>query len=325
MRASLWSAAVVTAAVLLGAGCKRGEPKADPKPATSESSSTKTEKSAKSAKQEDEPAKEEARHEFTVSYAKTRHAEMTKLAAFLKQSELFDKIAEALTEEIILKKDIEIVLKDCGEVNAYFSPKDSSINMCYELLGDFAARFQSQAKNEEDLLKKMLEADLFVFFHELGHALVKTLELPITGKEEDAVDQLSTVVLLDADRCEEDGHGGLDMVLSGASWFLTKSKAGQKLSAAHFADEHSLDDQRFFNIACLVYGHDPGSPVGTHIVANHFLPEARAVRCKDEWKQVSGAWKTILKPHLRHGFDTPCEKKDTKKDTKKKKPKKSED
>ena len=31
--------------------------------------------------------------------------------------------------------------------------------------------------------------------HELGHALIHVLDLPTTGREEDAVDQLSTYIL----------------------------------------------------------------------------------------------------------------------------------
>lgn len=52
------------------------------------------------------------------------------------------------------------------------------------------------------------------FYHEVGHALVDVLELPITGKEEDAVDQLSTYVLV------EDADGGEVAALDGAVAFL---------------------------------------------------------------------------------------------------------
>lgn len=38
-------------------------------------------------------------------------------------------------------------------------------------------------------------AVFFAFLYELGHALVDQLELPVTGKEEDAVDQLAAVIL----------------------------------------------------------------------------------------------------------------------------------
>jgi Zn-dependent peptidase ImmA (M78 family) len=35
-----------------------------------------------------------------------------------------------------------------------------------------------------------------VFLHELGHALLDVLQIPILGREEDASDQLATYMLL---------------------------------------------------------------------------------------------------------------------------------
>ncbi|MBI5001896.1 hypothetical protein HZC31_00760, partial [Candidatus Woesearchaeota archaeon] len=63
------------------------------------------------------------------------------------------------------------------------------------------------------LFASALEAigiDAYIFLVP-GHALVDVLELPITGKEEDAVDQLSTLLLI---------YGGWDQAaLRGAVWF----------------------------------------------------------------------------------------------------------
>ena len=51
------------------------------------------------------------------------------------------------------------------------------------------------------------------FFHELGHCLIDVWDLPTTGREEDAVDQLAMFVLLDG---TPEGEG---MVLSAATFF----------------------------------------------------------------------------------------------------------
>jgi hypothetical protein len=63
-----------------------------------------------------------------------------------------------------------------------------------------------------------------------------------------------------------------------------------------FYDEHSLDEQRFYNIACLIYGADPTKYKG--LVENKVLPEARARRCPTEWARISSAWTSLLKPYL---------------------------
>ena len=73
-----------------------------------------------------------------------------------------------------------------------------------------------------------------MFFHELGHALSNVLDLPITGKEEDAVDQLSTFLLAEGD---DDNEAS---ALNGAYWFLLEAQQRGPIVKRLFADEHSL-------------------------------------------------------------------------------------
>ncbi len=132
----------------------------------------------------------------------------------------------------------------------------------------------------------MGNATTFVFFHELGHALVDAYDLPVTGREEDAVDQLS--VLLLADGSEE----GEQTVLDAARLLL--QQAGAELDELAFADEHSLDHQRFYNIICLLYGQNQEKFAS--LVKDGTLPEARAERCSDEFARADKAWDALLAP-----------------------------
>ena len=66
--------------------------------------------------------------------------------------------------------------------------------------------------------------------------------------EEDAVDQLSTLVLIEAT------ENGEQMALDGALTFKLYADADK--SEKIYWDEHSLDEQRYFDTICLVYGHD---------------------------------------------------------------------
>lgn len=54
------------------------------------------------------------------------------------------------------------------------------------------------------------------------------------------------------------------------------------------ADEHSLDEQCFYNTTCLAYGSDPTA--FADLVTEGVIPKARAVRCPFEWKRVSRSW-----------------------------------
>src|SRR6185295_2240523 len=70
------------------------------------------------------------------------------------------------------------------------------------------------AENEE-VGGKAIAAMVFVFYHELGHALIDIYDLPVTGREEDAVDQLATVMLLET----WDGEESELAMTASAEWF----------------------------------------------------------------------------------------------------------
>jgi len=76
--------------------------------------------------------------------------------------------------------------------------------MCDELV-DFYAELFSQYEGDERK-DAIVGSVVSVFLHELGHGLINQFGLPAVGKEEDAVDQLATVVpaLLSAIRDEPD-------------------------------------------------------------------------------------------------------------------------
>lgn len=128
------------------------------------------------------------------------------------------------------------------------------------------------------------------FFHELGHALVDAWQLPITGKEDDAVDQLSTIVLLD--RTEEGGQMALDGALS-FKLYADLDKGLEKI----YWDEHSLDEQRFYDTICLVYGHDPEKYA--YLVRDGTLPEERAGLCREDFPKVESSWRRLLSPYVK--------------------------
>ena len=54
-------------------------------------------------------------------------------------------------------------------------------------------------KQIDKVVEFMVGNALFFLFHETGHMLVSEFELPVLGKEEDAVDTLSSLLLLEAE------------------------------------------------------------------------------------------------------------------------------
>ena len=84
------------------------------------------------------------------------------------------------------------------------------------------------------------------FYHELAHALVDIMELPIFGQEEDAADVLS--VLLIHDLYEEEAAAGI--IYDAAFGFLGESQENEPA----LWDVHGPDLQRYYTMICLFYG-----------------------------------------------------------------------
>lgn len=133
---------------------------------------------------------------------------------------------------------------------------------------------------------------IFVLFHEAGHMLISELSLPVLGKEEDAVDSLSSIMLLE-------GHDDtLDKALSDSAdgWFLSDAVAQEAGDEYAFWDEHSLDQQRAYAMVCMMVGQDP---VRFKEFADYVeLPESRRERCAGDYQSAKASWTTLLEPSV---------------------------
>ena len=198
-------------------------------------------------------------------------------------------LADELNGTLALPADVYLTADECGEPNAFYESGKRQLTMCYELYAEFDELFKTEFPKEADRDEAAAGAFVFVFFHELGHALIDVYELPITGKEEDAVDQLSTWILTDGT------DNGELTAISGAMAFALLGDANKDLP---FWDEHSLSQQRFYNTICLIYGNNPEKYAD--FVSNGTLPKNRAGRCEDEYAQINRAWSKLLAPFVKN-------------------------
>ena len=200
-----------------------------------------------------------------------------------------EKLISDLNQRLILPFDIYVVFTDCESPNAFYDPETREVTLCYQLIDSYYDLFAKKLKDKIRLDDAVKAATVATFFHELGHSLVDAWKIPITGREEDAVDQLSTLVLIEAT------EGGEQMALDGALAFKLYADAekGEKV----YWDEHSLDEQRFFDTICLVYGHDEEKYA--YLVKNGALPEERASFCSEDYDKVNRAWRQLLAPYLK--------------------------
>jgi hypothetical protein len=205
----------------------------------------------------------------------------------VRNSHVFEQIVPQLDNALNLPHDIPITFRKCGEVNAFYATDAITITMCDELVDFYGNLF---AKYEAEDAKEAIVGSLVaVFLHELGHALIDQLQLPAVGRQEDAVDQLSTIVLIAS------GDQGSQMALDGAFSWITEGET-QGSDTTPFWDSHSLNEQRFYNIMCLIYGSN--REAFADVITNNELPSERAEGCPDEYKAISTSWNTLLDPYL---------------------------
>lgn len=132
---------------------------------------------------------------------------------------------------------------------------------------------------------------LFTLYHEAGHALISEFELPVLGREEDAVDALAALMMIPEEPDEQQDA----WVLAAADWFAMTHDLAGEVEETSFAGEHGLDLQRFYQLVCLIYGSDPEG--WEDLLETTGLPPERAERCPDELAQVATAWVKLLEPH----------------------------
>lgn len=209
----------------------------------------------------------------------------------IKETEFFEEVATGINDVLTLPEDIKVYFIECGEENAYYDPETREIWMCYELVESYRQIFAEDIESDEEYVTEVINAAVFTFFHELGHALVDLLALPITGKEEDVVDEFAAIVLLAA------GEDGEDAILSGLWQFYVDAEEEAELEDLAYWDEHSLSIQRFYNMACLIYGSDPEGY--DFLVEDGDLPKERAESCEYEYAQKAQSWEVLLAPYIK--------------------------
>lgn len=239
---------------------------------------------------------------FKVLYRKTGDSAFVLWRTLVMKSRLLEDAADYLNGTFLLPRDIPIKFTPCGGVaNAFYSGATHDITICYELLNAFAeafARVDSQLPDSirgQDVGRGVRSSTFFTVYHETAHALIHELDLKmIVGNEEVAADQLATLLLL------EDGEQGAEQAFTSAVGFMISGVGDTSTARLTYWDVHPFNQQRFYDITCLIYGSDHNAHLD--LIEHHALPSDRAAGCEAEYQQIRRGWGTALAPHLRRGY-----------------------
>ncbi|MCB1612651.1 MAG: hypothetical protein KDI60_12985 [Xanthomonadales bacterium] len=128
----------------------------------------------------------------------------------------------------------------------------------------------------------------FVMLHELGHGLVDLYQIPVLGREEDAADRFATWWM-----SPDGAENGTDAVAAVEWWMASGQQSGLKREQLPWWDEHGMDEQRGFQIACLLYGADP--QIMEPLAARVGLPPERREKCIAEADSNAASWSAYLR------------------------------
>lgn len=149
-------------------------------------------------------------------------------------------------------KTVPIIWKRCRELNAFYSFQDRNVILCYELLDLPVAQ-----ETRDGLIRYFLA-------HELAHAAIHQLDVPIVGSPEVAADELATLVLLILGY-EDDLKVIVDL------WDANRDPMVDY-------DQHLHAWQRRFNVLCLAAGKE----------------DRPVYACNWKWRQAYGSWHRLI-------------------------------
>ncbi len=221
---------------------------------------------------------------FRVAYTPPRDGRLSQWERFARSTRFLEGTATDLNGWLALPTPVTLSFAGCGEANAFYDGPTRRVMMCWELLDALGQVFGEPGPPEERE-RAILGAASFLLYHELGHALIDVLDLPALGREEDSADQFAAYVLVDG---TEDGERA---AMDGA---VALGRFDAEFGDMAFADEHSLGVQRFYNVACWVYGRDPERHA--RFLEAGTLPGERAERCPGEYDALVRAGTACWRP-----------------------------
>ena len=152
-----------------------------------------------------------------------------------------------------------------------------------------------KAPSPDDDAAFVIGNTLFTVYHELGHALIDLLSLPVIGREEDAVDGFAAVTMI-PDRPDAVRDA---LIVAVADAWRAQSDLASEAGPRLYWGVHALDQQRHFTIVCLMVGSDQEGFYDYALEAG--LPEERIRSCVHDFESMRGGWRRLLDPHRPNG------------------------
>jgi hypothetical protein len=241
---------------------------------------------------------------FTACHASAREAESNIRIDYLEPATLIDEQSLEAIEQSEINELFAGVSNSVFSFNQpvtiqygvidgpLYDPENHTVQMPYEFYQQALSYFKKhhyEKTYDKTAKQAALDTLLHTLFHEIGHAFIADQNIPILGKEEDAVDNLAAILMI------EYLNNGDDRVISAADMFAFESEdRPDYYDFGEYIDEHSFDLQRYFSTLCLVYGSNPKK---YHYLLEEVEKEYLAERkefCQYQYQNLSDNWHRYL-------------------------------
>jgi hypothetical protein len=223
--------------------------------------------------------------QIETAYAPPKTAKYNAILDRLKKRRMLEFLAEFLSP-LQLPHVFHLVTVECGESDAYYSPGEWKLTLCYEYVENLeriapkpGQRTKDEFTHDEIVTGEIVETLL----HELGHAAFDMLKVPVFGREEDAADQMAIFLAVQF-------SSPVARLITRGDLFTWKN-ADDPASWDRYSGVHGTASQRFYNELCWAYG---GNPQAFQDMIDN-LPRQRAENWAAEYELIRAAFaKTIL-------------------------------
>jgi len=234
---------------------------------------------------------------ISFSYIPPENPKYGPIMQRLKNREVLERLS-AFLSPLQLPHAFYLITRQCNEPNAFYSPANWRIEICYEMI-EFLERMAPRPGQTVDGFTRdevVVGGLVGVLMHEVGHSVFDMLNVPVFGREEDAADQMAGFLAVqfnkDVARTVTRGFAYL--------WRAFGRLGGEPKEWGDYSGEHGANQQRYFNVLCVGYGAD--REVFKDFIDKGWLPKERAENCAGEYQQVRAAFAKTIYPFINQGL-----------------------
>jgi hypothetical protein len=208
--------------------------------------------------------------------------------SFLRDRDVLGALAGVVNQVAPVPVSVALAAEECGEESTTYRRDVRRVVVCYELVHAIADAFRDEGLAEGEHADAVAGVATFVAAHQVAHALVHLLALPVYDDEEKAADQLTALLV---------SRRSPEAALWAARYFAAGDlgEGGTLARGTAFAGAHALDPRRLRDVLCWTWGADPESRPALLAA----LPPSTTDRCGREFRQLKWEWEDRISQRIR--------------------------